>query len=254
MKNILLVVVGLLGLFLFTGQAMAGQFGKNSYRFSLSVSSDDNFFQDNRTTGNSDTLISGRIGLKNTYTLGDRWDIPFSVGASLNQYTVHTTSSFGAIDGSVGIRYELSKVQDVTLSFSGNQYVRSLGGNELTNHVRLSTSYDLSKELTLRGGLSGDWYNSNAPAFTYSGGSFDAGAVYSFSRATAVSADYIGGTRNYFGGVRNDSRGEIVLGVYQTLTKDIIGIVNYFNISNTSNNATYTYSRNIFTVGVRYLF
>lgn len=249
------IVIGILTVLFVSNPALAGSFKEPSYRLFTSVVSDDNFFRDNQVhpSGNGETGFPFKIGVKNSYVIDDRFKIPFDLGASYNWYSNHSNSSYSAIDGSLGLTYSATKALDLSLGYSADNYLKNQGASELSNRVHLAASYDLTRKITLKAGLGGLWFNST-PALTYSGSSYFAGTVYNVSRATAVSIEHAWVNRNYTGGVRNDSRNELVLALYQSITKDIVGSVKYFNINSTSNNAIYTYSRSLYSVGIRYSF
>lgn len=236
--------------------ATTGVFKKPSYKFSATTSFDDNYFQKNpaqATPPNNDTLYSFRFGVHNTYIINDDWEVPFTIGASYNQYSIHSNSSFGAVDGNIKLKHDLSKNLNISATYAANDYFKNvLGVNELANYAYLSAHYKVSDNLTAytNGGV--NWLVTTPP-FNYSGSLIAVGVIYTFSPATSVSAENVWFNRSYTA-TRNDNRSEIILGVYQSITKDIVGVINYYGITNSSTDPVYLYDRHIVSIGIRYNF
>lgn len=239
-----------------TQNAMAGTFKEATYQVEGKVSFDDNFGQvapASQTAQNSDSLYSIDFRMRNIYVINKDWEMPFSIGVGYNQYTVHPTSSFAALKGSVKLTHDIGDKLTVSGTYAANDYAKmGMNTNELANYAYLSARYKMQDNFSVYTNAGLNWLV-NTNVFSYSGTMLAIGGVYTFSPGTSVSAENVWFNRNYNGG-RNDNRSEIILGLYQSITKDIVGVINYYGINNSSTDPASIYPRHIFSVGVRYNF
>lgn len=236
--------------------AMAGTFKGMSYQLEGKASYDDNFGQvspASQTAQNTDTLYSLDLRIKNTYVIDKDWEVPFTIGAAYNQYTTHSNSSFAALKGSIKLSHDIDDKLNVSATYAANDYAKlGIGVNELANYAYVSARYKMQDNFSLYTNVGANWLI-NTNTLSYSGGMLAIGGIYTFSPTTSVSIEDVLFSRSYNGG-RNDTKNEIILGFYQSITKNIVGVVNYYGINNSSSDPVFKYNRNIFSVGIRYNF
>lgn len=236
--------------------AMAGTFKEMKYQLEGKVSYDDNFGQiapASQTAQNTDMLYSGEFKIKNTYVIDKDWEVPFTLGVAYNQYAVHSNSSFAAVKGSIKLSHDIDDKFNVSATYAANDYAKlGIGVNELANYAYVSARYKMQDNLSLYTNLGANWLI-NTNIMSYSGGMVALGATYTLSPLTVFSIEDVLFSRGYNGG-RNDTKNEIILGLYQGISKNIVGVVNYYGINNSSTDPIAKYNRNIFSIGVRYDF